>query len=182
MKEENWKSEETEKKESSVPITNPGIGTRIDEVAKKVGGKKRLSQITSISESHLYRLINGKSEPAARGLVAIADAGDVSVQWLVTGDTSESWKSGQSASNELSGPISGGQFEAGRADRAILEPILRMIRLAEAEKGVHLSSVAFARLASGLYDFAAQNPQIGLNQAAVNGFVEEQAKEDKWDD
>lgn len=61
------------------------LGKRIAEVAALVGGKKTLSKQTSISESQLYRYISGQSQPTALPLASIAKAGQIDLDWLITG-------------------------------------------------------------------------------------------------
>lgn len=64
------------------------LGTRISAVSDQVGGKKRLADMTGISESQLYRCINGSSSMTVERLVAIANASNVSIEWLATGSGS----------------------------------------------------------------------------------------------
>lgn len=73
--------------DNTIPIEESisDLGKRIAEVATWVGGKKTLSKQTSISESQLYRYISGQSQPTASPLAAIARAGMVSLDWLITG-------------------------------------------------------------------------------------------------
>lgn len=62
-----------------------GLGDRIHQAAKKAGGRKRLSEITGISESQLYRYMTETGQPTVGKLVAISMASGLSVQWLATG-------------------------------------------------------------------------------------------------
>lgn len=61
------------------------IGSRIAEVAERVGGKKRLAQLSGVSESQLYRYIAGQSQPTIEPVVAMARSADISLEWLATG-------------------------------------------------------------------------------------------------
>lgn len=65
-----------------VPV---GLGTRISEAAQAIGGQKRLSELSGISESQLYRYINGTGQPTTSRLVSIAEATGFSIGWLATG-------------------------------------------------------------------------------------------------
>ncbi|SMF94337.1 Helix-turn-helix [Methylomagnum ishizawai] len=58
------------------------LGSRINEVAAKVGGAKVLADMAGISESQMHRYIAGTSEATVSKLVAIAKYGGVSVAWL----------------------------------------------------------------------------------------------------
>lgn len=61
------------------------LGERIGRVALLIGGKRALAQRLGIHESMLYRYIKGENALAAPLLVAIAEAGGVSLEWLATG-------------------------------------------------------------------------------------------------
>lgn len=74
------------KTSNSVPSSEDKLGTRISELSKLVGGKKNLAQMAGMSESQLYRCINGSSSPTVEPLVAIARAADASINWLATGE------------------------------------------------------------------------------------------------
>lgn len=62
-----------------------GIGLRISDIAELVGGKKRLAQLSGVSESQLYRYISGKSQPTIEPVVAMARAAGAQLEWLATG-------------------------------------------------------------------------------------------------
>lgn len=66
-----------------------GLGDRILQAAKKVGGQKKLSEMTGISESQLYRYITEAGQPTVSKFVAISLASELSVQWLATGHEQE---------------------------------------------------------------------------------------------
>ena len=76
---------DTEKSECPTPDLS-GLGARIAKIADLVGGKKNLAHIISISESQLYRYISGDSQPTVEPLAAIAQSGNVHLDWLVLGD------------------------------------------------------------------------------------------------
>lgn len=63
------------------------LGSRISACAKEVGGVRRLSELTEISESQLHRYISGDSSPTAAPLVAISRAAGVSINWLMAGES-----------------------------------------------------------------------------------------------
>lgn len=63
-----------------------GLGQRIAKVASLVGGKRRLAEHAGISESHLYRCIKGTSATTIEPLMAIAEAANISLDWLVSGN------------------------------------------------------------------------------------------------
>jgi phage repressor protein C with HTH and peptisase S24 domain len=61
------------------------LGERIGRVAHLLGGKRALAQRLGIHESMLYRYIKGENALSAPLLLAIAEAGDVSLDWLASG-------------------------------------------------------------------------------------------------
>lgn len=63
-----------------------GIGARISNIAKKLGGKRALSRATGIHETQIYRYIRETCLPGAIHLTLIARAGDVQADWLLTGN------------------------------------------------------------------------------------------------
>lgn len=76
-------------KNTSYPDSTTGylaaLGERIGSVAHLIGGKRALAQRLGIHESMLYRYIKGENALSAPVLLAIAEAGGVSVDWLATG-------------------------------------------------------------------------------------------------
>jgi len=62
------------------------FGERIKKVAKDVGGIEQLSKIAKISKRVISQYISGQSEPTRPKLLAIAQAGNVSIEWLATGN------------------------------------------------------------------------------------------------
>ena len=68
-------------------ISEAEIGTRIAECADKVGGKKRLAELSGIKETQLYRYIGGHNSPTAGPLIRIARSASVTLDWLMTGES-----------------------------------------------------------------------------------------------
>lgn len=62
------------------------LGRRISHVCDVVNGKKGLSKLAGVSETHIYRLINGSSSPTFDLLMRIADARGISRKWLFLGE------------------------------------------------------------------------------------------------
>ncbi len=61
------------------------LGERIGHIAHLLGGKRALAQRLGIHESMLYRYIKGENALSAPLLLAIAEAGGVSLDWLAAG-------------------------------------------------------------------------------------------------
>lgn len=85
MKKNNPESEISGSSDSSLPILTAGIGSRILEISSGFGDKKRLSEMTGISEAQFYRYIKGTSSPTIEPLARLADAAHVTLEWLATG-------------------------------------------------------------------------------------------------
>lgn len=68
-----------------VPILTLGIGTRITDAAKLVGGKRALSKLINISEQQLHRIIGKGSQAKIETIAEIAAATGVSLEWLAIG-------------------------------------------------------------------------------------------------
>ena len=58
---------------------------RIKIVAERVGGFTELARRTSLSTSVLHKYVSDASDPSRKRLIAIAEAGGVSLEWLATG-------------------------------------------------------------------------------------------------
>ncbi len=62
-----------------------GIGERINEISRRVGGKKRLAEMAGLSESQLHRITSGESQAKIENIAAMAINCGVSIDWLATG-------------------------------------------------------------------------------------------------
>lgn len=78
-------AESTEPKGSAVPFSPEAIGTRIEELAARVGGKRELANLSGIHETQLYKYIKGANAPSIAVAVALAAAGNESLDWLLLG-------------------------------------------------------------------------------------------------
>jgi len=59
---------------------------RIEIIIKLAGSAEKLAQKTGISSRMIGKYLSGDSDPTRRKLVAMADAVDVNVKWLATGE------------------------------------------------------------------------------------------------
>lgn len=80
-------SELAEQGEASVPFSPVAIGTRIEELAARVGGKRELANLSGIHETQLYKYIKGANAPSIGVAVALANATGASLDWLLQGKT-----------------------------------------------------------------------------------------------
>ena len=81
-------SEPSELEASAVPFSPEAIGTRIEELAARIGGKRELANLAGIHETQLYKYIKGANAPSMAVAVALARAGNESLDWLVLGKRS----------------------------------------------------------------------------------------------
>ncbi|EAT15343.1 helix-turn-helix transcriptional regulator [Desulfuromonas acetoxidans] len=70
------------------PIQDGGNGQFPDRLKMGIGDKsiRAFSSISGVSEGVIRRYLSGKSEPTRPVLIALADASNVTVQWLATGE------------------------------------------------------------------------------------------------
>ncbi|WP_305955892.1 helix-turn-helix transcriptional regulator [Pseudomonas sp. F(2018)] len=61
------------------------MGTRIEALAARVGGKRELANLSGIHETQLYKYIKGANAPSIAVAVALAQAGNESLDWLLLG-------------------------------------------------------------------------------------------------
>lgn len=81
-------SEQSEPAEPRVPFSPLAIGTRIEELAARVGGKRELANLSGIHETQLYKYIKGANAPSISAAVALAGAAGASLDWLLLGKPS----------------------------------------------------------------------------------------------
>lgn len=78
-------SEQSELAGPVVPFTPEAIGTRIEALAARVGGKRELANLSGIHETQLYKYIKGANAPSIAVAVALAQAANESLDWLLLG-------------------------------------------------------------------------------------------------
>lgn len=78
-------SEQSELPGSVVPFAPEAIGTRIEALAARVGGKRELANLSGIHETQLYKYIKGANAPSIAVAVALAQAANESLDWLLLG-------------------------------------------------------------------------------------------------
>lgn len=79
------RSEPAELKRPSVLIELDSVGTRIEELATRVGGKRELANLSGIHETQLYKYIKGANAPSVAVAAALAQAGNETLDWLLLG-------------------------------------------------------------------------------------------------
>ena len=68
-----------------VPSFRDELGTRLRELEKGFANREEAAKAAGVAKSTLQRWIEGKSDPSFEGLVRLAGAAGVSVEWLATG-------------------------------------------------------------------------------------------------
>ena len=86
-------SELSAEKDEPVPNPNNGIGTRVSEISKKLGGRKKAAEAAGVAMSTFHRWIAGDSVPALDSIARLAQVAGVSLDWIATGEGSESTQS-----------------------------------------------------------------------------------------
>lgn len=94
--------------------TKSGLAGRIRDCAERVGSGDALARISGVPRRTLENYLSGKSEPKASALAAIADAADVSLDWLIRGDGPK--PSGDRLSSRTVGELAGHVRAAPSAD------------------------------------------------------------------
>ena len=79
---------EENKNENPCPIEEGRIGNFPDRLKEAIGeaSVRSFARSAGLSETALRQYLSGKSEPTRPALVSIADAAEVSIQWLIVGE------------------------------------------------------------------------------------------------
>lgn len=116
------------------------LADRIRQCANAVGSGDELSRQTGIPRRTLENYVSGKTEPSASKLAAIAEAADVSLNWLVAG------KGEMRPADPSAAPMS-----AGLLDRELLGRVTDAIAKLYKAEGVHLPDVDLGRVSADKY-------------------------------
>ena len=112
-----------------------GQGTSFSErvryISQKVGGIEKLSTLAEISKRVISQYISGQSEPTRPRIIAMANAGDVSVEWLATGLGEKSTR-----------PV----------NDILLANVVDAVKSEMEKQHVIIPTVRFAKIISALYD------------------------------
>lgn len=80
----------TPKKEESaknpVPSFRHGVGIRLREAEKRFKNRADAAKAAGVAKSTLQNWIEGKTDPSFEGIVRLAQAANISVAWLATGE------------------------------------------------------------------------------------------------
>ncbi|MDZ7749367.1 MAG: helix-turn-helix domain-containing protein [Halofilum sp. (in: g-proteobacteria)] len=104
-----------------------------------------------VSDTFLRQCLAGRTEPTRTKLLALADAGGVSVQWLATG-TSDTARQRETAAF---------------ADRELLETIIEVTESVLESSGRRLSPASKARLIGAVYDTYAGSQRRSISRDAI---------------
>lgn len=64
-----------------------GFQLRLREIVRRAGGQQSLADRSGVAKRTIAKYVSGESEPSLGRLIALAEAADVSVEWLATGGT-----------------------------------------------------------------------------------------------
>lgn len=79
------KLEHSDKEGTAVPGFRAEVGTRLRELETRFKNRAAAAKAAGVAKSTLQNWIEGKSDPSFEGLVKLANAAGVSVEWLATG-------------------------------------------------------------------------------------------------
>lgn len=79
------KQERSDKAGTAVPGFRSEVGTRLRELENRFKNRAAAAEAAGVAKSTLQNWIEGKSDPSFEGLVKLANAAGVSVEWLATG-------------------------------------------------------------------------------------------------
>lgn len=142
-------SEPTEQGEVSVPFSPEAIGTRIEELAARVGGKRELANLSGIHETQLYKYIKGANAPSIAVAVAIANATGASLDWLLQGKSGATPTVGQEDEPYAFVPLYDARCSAGNGawnERSRVLVNLSFTRYSLRKKGLNPASLACLRI------------------------------------
>lgn len=143
---------------SDEPYIDDGFGERMERLCELVGGPGALAKEAGLSRRVIDKYRSGQSDPSRQRLVALAEAGDVSVSWLATGQP----------------PMRHGPQEAMQdplgllIDKALIIEALEGVRGIYDRNGRALLSVEAAAIAVDLYNRIVQlSPDKAKQQGAL---------------
>lgn len=159
----------TDKNDAQSPIEDDRIGRMPDRIREAMGSRsaRAFSQQADITEGTLRNILNGGT-PRLDSILRIADAADVNIGWLATGE-------GPKMKGELPTAISFKQVEE-LDKRALLDACI-MLREEEDESGSRLTGRQLAQAIELLYAYASDN-DASLSEELVSSMVKVIAKSD----
>lgn len=113
-----------------------------------------------VSDTFLRQCLAGRTEPTRTKLIAIAQAGGASVDWLVTGNGSQ--HNGNTAVSV--GP-------AARLDRQLLETIIEITESVLVESDGALTPAKKAHLVTAVYDMYAGSERPSISRECIQKLV-----------
>lgn len=133
------------KDSNSSPYPSCDNGNRPDDFPARLGkligdsSVRAFARKAGVSDTFLRQCLAGRTEPTRTKLLALARAGETTVEWLATGDGN------RHAAAEAAGPDPG-------LDRALLESVITAVEQVLGETGCSLSADRKALLVTVLYE------------------------------
>ena len=69
----------------STTVDNDGFRARLNRLLQQFGSVAGLARTVGVSDNAIYKWLSGRGQPTVANLIALAQAGHVSVEWLATG-------------------------------------------------------------------------------------------------
>jgi phage repressor protein C with HTH and peptisase S24 domain len=82
--------------------TDQTLHARLDQILRKFASVADLARVIGVSDNAIYKWLSGRGQPSVTNLVALANAAEVSVEWLATGHEAAALKrsSGRNAEQD----------------------------------------------------------------------------------
>jgi phage repressor protein C with HTH and peptisase S24 domain len=86
----------------STTVGNNGFRSRLNQLLQRFGSVAEAARAVGVSDNAIYKWLSGRGQPSVTNLVALARAGQVSLEWLATGHETGRGKhpSGRSAQHD----------------------------------------------------------------------------------
>ncbi|MFW5969167.1 MAG: helix-turn-helix domain-containing protein [Halofilum sp. (in: g-proteobacteria)] len=143
---------------------NPGLNDPAAFPARLealIGGMsvRAFARKAGVSDTFLRQCLAGRTEPTRTKLLAIAEAGGTTVEWIATGRAEPSSQPAPAVADRL--PI----------DRELLESIIEIAEQVLEDAGSRLSAGRKARLISALYEMHAGSSRESISRETIHRLV-----------
>ena len=128
-----------------------------ERLASVIGERsvRAFARSAGVSDTFLRQCLAGRTEPTRTKLIAIARAGDTTVEWLATGQGRRGGATGAASARHAA------------PDRELLEAIIEVTESVLAESGRSLSPAKKAHLVSALYEMRQGAEPAGFSRDAI---------------
>jgi len=140
-----WKKEQGRENGNSVPFQLEGIGTRISEVSRGIGTRKKAANIAGVSTDTLQRYISEDVKPSFEPLARLCIEVGASLEWLATG------KGTMQPNMVAEGEVA---YQSGKmiVNTELLQEVLETVETVLQERGCELRPDKKSELISIIYE------------------------------